>query len=92
MPMALKTSFGGFDNFGIQDGQQLGQGYIKASGSSLKFREFGNGAKKTTLLQLFWQMAISVVYTKSLLASILGTGRPWENHHGTTLRSIGMNT
>ena len=37
--------FGGFDNFGIQDGQQLGQGYIKASGSSLKFREFGNGAE-----------------------------------------------
>ena len=35
--------FGGFDNFGIEDGAQLGQGYIKASGSSLKFREFGQG-------------------------------------------------
>ena len=83
--------FGGFDNFGIQDGQQLGQGYIKASGSSLKFREFGNGAEND-IAATFWRMAISVASTRSLLASMPGIGRPWGSRLGTTLRSIGMNT
>ena len=50
----------------LRDGQWMGEGFIQASGGSLKFKEFGNGQENDIATE-FSPMETSEAFIKSLL-------------------------